>query len=191
MLFLFKKNIKSDSSDETLMLLILKGNKLAFELLYERYFDKMVWYAFGFLKDIPKAEDIVQEVFIKIIQSPEKFDVNKKFSTWIYTVTANRCRNQLRDERKQQVPISEALSSDWAVAPQSQFDANYLRQILDEKFENLSEKEQQIFTLRFSQQLSIREIAAIMNIPEGSVKSGIFYLLKKYTHIFNYYNYET
>lgn len=173
------------------MLLILKGNKLAFELLYERYFDKMVWYAFGFLKDIPKAEDIVQEVFIKIIQSPEKFDVNKKFSTWIYTVTANRCRNQLRDERKQQVPISEALSSDWAVAPQSQFDANYLRQILDEKFENLSEKEQQIFTLRFSQQLSIREIAAIMNIPEGSVKSGIFYLLKKYTHIFNYYNYET
>ncbi len=191
MLFLFKKNIKSDSSDETLMLLILKGNKLAFELLYERYFDKMVWYAFGFLKDIPKAEDIVQEVFIKIIQSPEKFDVNKKFSTWIYTVTANRCRNQLRDERKQQVPISEAVSSDWAVAPQSQFDVNYLRQILDEKFENLSEKEQQIFTLRFSQQLSIREIAAIMNIPEGSVKSGIFYLLKKYTHIFNYYNYET
>ncbi|MBK7692691.1 MAG: RNA polymerase sigma factor [Bacteroidetes bacterium] len=190
-MFLFKKNIDSDSSDETLMRLLLKGNKLAFELLYERYFDKMVWYAFGYLNDIPKAEDIVQEVFIKIIQAPEKFDVNKKFSTWIYTITGNRCKNQLRDERNQQLPLTEAIGSNWSVAPQSHVDVNYLRQILDEKFESLSEKEQQIFTLRFSQQLSIREIAAIMNIPEGSVKSGIFYLLKKYTHIFNYYNYET
>ena len=97
----------------------------------------------------------------------------------------------MRDERNQQLPLTEAIGSNCSVAPQSHVDVNYLRQILDEKFESLSEKEQQIFTLRFSQQLSIREIAAIMNIPEGSVKSGIFYLLKKYTHIFNYYNYET
>jgi RNA polymerase sigma-70 factor (ECF subfamily) len=191
-LFLFKKNIRKDSSDEALMALVLKGNKIAFELLYERYFSKMVWYANSFLNDIQSAEDAVQEVFIKIIQAPEKFDINRTFSTWIYHVTANLCKNKLRQQKLRSQTVREQLndSTTQTVQPNHEADMAYLQQILKDKFESLSEKERQIFTLRFEQQLPVKEIAAILEIPEGSVKSGIYYLLKKYAHILNYYQYE-
>ncbi len=171
---------------------ILKGNKIAFELLYERYFSKMVWYAGRFLSDSQSAEDIVQEVFIKIIRDPEKFDTTKIFSTWIYTVTANLCKNKLRDEKIRNRSVKDHLGSaaEQTVEINHQADITYLRQILNEKFDALSDKEKDLFVLRFEQQLSIREIAEILSIPEGSVKSGIYYLLKKYAHILNYYQYE-
>lgn len=174
------------------MALLLKGNKIAFELLYERYFNKMVWYANSFLNDIPSAEDAVQEVFIKIIQAPEKFDINRTFSTWIYHVTANLCKNKLRQEKLRSQTVRDQLNdaSTQTVQLNHEADMAYLQQILKDKFESLSEKERQIFTLRFEQQLPVKEIAALLEIPEGSVKSGIYYLLKKYAHILNYYHYE-
>ena len=174
------------------MALVLKGNKIAFELLYERYFNKMVWYANSFLDDIPSAEDAVQEVFIKIIQAPEKFDINRTFSTWIYHVTANHCKNRLRQERLRSETVRDQFNdtSLQTVQLNHQADMAYLQQILKDKFESLSEKERQIFTLRFEQQLPLKEIATILEIPEGSVKSGLYYLLKKYAHILNYYHYE-
>jgi DNA-directed RNA polymerase specialized sigma24 family protein len=67
---------------------------------------------------------------------------------------------------------------------------NFLQKQLEDIFISLSEKEKNIFTLRFEQKLSIKEIAIILNMPEGSIKSGIFYLLKKYSHILNHYLYE-
>lgn len=174
------------------MSLQLKGNKLAFELLYERYFQKLVWYANQLVNNPEAAEDIVQEVFIKIIETPEKFDLNRTFSTWIYTITTNLSRNYNRNQKfrkdfsKQHIDDPEMRSS----RLHHTLDAKLLTEQLKDIFSQLNEKEKSIYLLRFEQQLSIREIATIMNIPEGSVKSGIFYLLKKYSPLINYYSYE-
>ena len=84
-MFGFRKHISVETTDEDLVKAMLKGQKMAFELLYARYFDKLVWYANGFVQDPFEAQDIVQEVFITLIESPEKFDTNRTFSTWIYT----------------------------------------------------------------------------------------------------------
>lgn len=174
------------------MSLVLKGNKLAFELLYERYFQKLVWYTNQMVNQLDVAEDIVQEVFIKIIETPEKFDLNRTFSTWIYTITTNLARNYLRNHKfrkdftKHHVDDPETRS----IRLHHTIDSNILKSQLEETFAQLNEKEKSIFTLRFEQQLGIREISEIMQIPEGSVKSGIFYLLKKYAHLINYYSYE-
>ena len=83
------------------------------------------------------------------------------------------------------------LADDYtAIDPQHQADMNYLQQLLQTQFDALSEKEKTIFTLRFENQLPIKDIAEQMNIPEGSVKSGLYYLLKKYAPILNFYHYE-
>ena len=60
-------NITPSTGDEQLMQMLCGGNRKAFELLYDRYFDKLVWFAFGFVNDRQKAEDVVQEVFLKVI----------------------------------------------------------------------------------------------------------------------------
>src|SRR4051812_47301468 len=92
--------------DEQLMQLICKGGRGAFETLYDRYFNKLVWFAQGFTDDVQQAEDLVQDVFIKVIERPEKFDATKKFSTWIYVVTSNLCKQNIRN-RKNRLRIIE------------------------------------------------------------------------------------
>jgi len=168
-------------SDEHLMQLMAKGERWAFELLYERYFDKLVWFARGFLEDEQKAEDVVQEVFIRIIESPGKFDSEKRWSTWIYTTTGNACKNILRNEQNRHRILQEKIAPVYAeeVGIQDQTDHNILKASIRMACKELNEKEKNIFTLRFEHDLSIKEIAAIAGMPEGSVKSTIYYLLRK------------
>jgi RNA polymerase sigma-70 factor, ECF subfamily len=168
-------------SDEELMRLLCNGERSALEELYDRYFAKLCWFASRFLPDTHRAEDAVQEVFIKLIEKPALFDDGRKFSTWIYAVTGNQCRNELRNEdnrlrllKQNTVPFLEKSES-----MNHRMDYNLLQKKIDQAYEDLNEKEKQIYVLRFEQELSIREVAAIVAIPEGSVKSGIFNLLKK------------
>lgn len=179
-------------SDEVLMEQVSKGTRSAFETLYDRYFDKLVWFARGFLNDEQQAEDLVQDVFIIIIEAPGKFDSRRRFSTWVYTVVSNRCRQQLRNQKNRQrildekVGPSEPQSAHHAANP----DGSFLKERIRVLFETLSDKEQTIYRLRFEQELSIREIALAIGIPEGSVKSGIFYLLKKFANHLKEFDHE-
>src|SRR5688572_22122199 len=81
------------------MLQVRTGNRVAFEILYDRYFDRLVWFAQRFIEDVQKSEDAVQEVFVKIIEKPQLYDSTKRFSTWLFTVTANVCRDIIRNEK--------------------------------------------------------------------------------------------
>ncbi|MCE3228884.1 MAG: hypothetical protein K0S32_3435 [Bacteroidetes bacterium] len=158
-----------------------KGDKKAFEGLYHRYFDKLVRFAYGFMNDTQRSEDIVQEVFVKIIEKPQLFDVTRKFSTWVYIVTGNECKQQLMKEQNRLRLIKENVAPKMAKSSHMHHtsDHNRLKEKLNTIYEALTEKQKQIYTLRFEQELSIREIGAIVGSPEGSVKSGIYYLLKK------------
>lgn len=183
-MFRLKKINKVSSSDEELMLSLGDGDRQAFDTLYDRYFDKLVWFARGFVEETNKAEDLVQDVFIKIIENPDLFDRSKKFSTWIYVVTSNRCKQVIRDEKNRLrilqenvFPYTEKTSHTLGFS-----DLNLLKEKIQTVYTTLSEKEKNIYTLRFEQELSIKEIAGILELPEGSIKSGIYYLLKKLAH---------
>lgn len=177
------------SSDEQLMLLVGKGNRKAFELLYERYFDKLAWFARTFLNNEQLAEDTVQEIFMKIITNPSHFDIEKRFSTWVYTSVGNSCKNLLRNQKNQERLHNENFHvAAFENAPND--DKLFLRKHIESILLQLSEKEQRIFKLRFEQDLAIKEIAEILAIPEGSVKSGIYYLLKKMAIQLKEFRYE-
>ncbi|PBQ34159.1 hypothetical protein CNR22_21095 [Sphingobacteriaceae bacterium] len=183
-MFKFNKHDKVNSSDEELMLQLTDGDRQAFETLYDRYFNKLVWFAKGFVDETNRAEDLVQDVFIKVIENPDLFDQSKKFSTWIYVVTSNRCKQVLRDEKNRLRILQENVFP--YVEKTSRFmgfsDFNLLKEKIQKVYINFTEKEKNIYTLRFEQELSIKEIAEILELPEGSIKSGIYYLLKKLAH---------
>jgi RNA polymerase sigma-70 factor (ECF subfamily) len=166
--------------DEDLMQRSSTGDRLAFEALYDRYFSRLVWFARQYLKDRQKAEDVVQDVFIRIIQKPEAFDPARKFSTWVYTVTANACKNILRDElRRAELLQQQGAGRPVHEEPEPGYDTAFYKKKMAALITTFTEKEKIIFSLRFEQELPVKEIAQIAGIPEGSVKSGIFYLLKK------------
>lgn len=191
-MFGFKKHINAETSDQDLMKAMLKGQKMAFELLYARYFDKLVWYANGFVQDPFEAQDIVQEVFIQLIESPEKYDTDRIFSTWIYTVTANKAKNKIRTQKAKQdfIKTHHYLNENALAHLHHEVDMQELLQHLNQIYNGLTEKEKQVFVLRFDSKKSIKDIATAMAIPEGSVKSCIYYMLKKYNGLLKQYNYE-
>lgn len=169
-------------SDELLMKqLITDKDKLAFTELYHRYAQKLERYCLRLLKADANAADIVHEVFVKIVESPKAFDTNQKFSTWIYTIATNLCLNSIRNNQNRERLLELHYEQNELITSFHQIDANSLKANINDVFKELNEKEQKIFVLRFEHQIPLKEIASILQIPEGSVKSCIFYLLKKLT----------
>lgn len=171
-------------SDESLMIEVIQGNSKAFAEIYDRYSRLMINYFYKMLwQDREKAEDFMQELFTKIIHKPELFNPDKAFKTWIYSIANNMCKNEYR---KQEVRKGTSNSlheniavADNAVLPDQAHDRNVFNDRLKEELNTLSENHRITFILRFKQDLSIKEIAEIMDSNEGTVKSRIFYAIKK------------
>lgn len=129
-----------------------------------------------------RARDLMHDIFVQLIEKPQQFDSSKKFSTWIYTLAKNLCFNDLRNSGNRSRLREDAAKQIETVEEPTinkELDKALFNQEIQQILNTLTEKEQTILTLRFQQELPIKEIAEIMQCPEGSVKSGIYYLLRK------------
>lgn len=162
---------------------VAQGDRRAFDTLYGRYnaalmryFHRMLW------RDREKAEDFVQDLFMKIIKQPTAFDTGRKFSTWMYSVAHNMCKNEYRkmEIRKpaEFESVSGILASDQVEAGK-RIDRKAFMNSLGTELEKLDEGQRTVFILRFEENLSIKEISDILDISEGTVKSRLFYTLRK------------
>lgn len=176
---LFKHSLQL-LSDEELMAKILKNsNEKAFEVLYERYHQKLIWFSKRLVGDEQQAEDIVHDTFIKIIDHVETFDTRYKFSTWVYAIVKNASLSAIRKESNRQALLLENYQAPNNAQVVINIDNKLLQSRIQQLYDSLTEKEQLLFILRFELTLSLNEIADIAQIPLGSVKSCLFYLLKK------------
>ncbi len=179
---LFRVSYK-DYTDEILMQKIASGDKRAFDDLYKRYATPLLNYFFRMLwKDREKAEDFVHDLFAKIVQKPDSFDTSRTFKTWIYSVANNMCKNEYK---KQEVRsgTKNGLEEYETIADSNENALNQAHQTLfgeefQVKLNELDEKHREAFVYRHIEGLSIKEIAEILNISEGTIKSRIFYATK-------------
>jgi len=172
-----------NSADEELMLLIGNNDTKAFEELYKRYSNKIHYYFFRMLGyDKEKANDFTQDIFLKVIEKNSSYKSNLKFSTWLYSLATNMCRN---DYKHSEVKLKhdEEYKYTTETVCHSRFDNVYDNKIFKENLEKelneLETNHKTTFVLRFHEELSIKEIAEIMDCSEGTVKSRIFYTLQK------------
>jgi len=183
MRLLTKDHITTETTDEELMEAISNGNQKAFGILYDRwsrimlnYFYKMLW------QDREKAEDFMQDLFTKIIHKPYLFNTSRSFKTWVYSVANNMCKNEYRKQEVRKGTsnnLNEEISIAGTESPDKQHDMNQFNDRLKEELNELSDNHRKVFIMRFKQNLSIKEIAEIMQTSEGTIKSRIFYTLKK------------
>lgn len=170
-------------SDEELMISISKGDKRAFDELYQRYSKPLINFFFRLMwKDREKAEDFMHDLFAKIICKPDSFDPTRSFKTWMYSVANNMVKNEYK---KQEVRknTSNGLDNTYAV---SDVNANVVGEVQDVQFRNefevslaaLDEKHSEAFKLRHIEGLSIKEIAEMLSLSDGTVKSRLFYATK-------------
>jgi RNA polymerase sigma-70 factor (ECF subfamily) len=160
-------------ADEAIIQLVQAGQgQEAFERLVPAYRRRVFGLAFSILRDRTAAEDLAQEVFVKLWQALPRYDGRAQLSTWIYAITRNAAVSALRARRR---PLSmsdagvqaevEAVSAAPAEEPG---DANLRRQV-----EALPEKQRQAVTLYYMDERPVDEVAEMMGLPANTVKTHL------------------
>jgi RNA polymerase sigma-70 factor (ECF subfamily) len=180
-------------SDEALMRSISDGKEDAFNEIYKRYAKKMLFFFYSKLyKNEEKANDFLQDLFLKIIAHPKKFDASKNFSTWIYSLANNMCKNEYRKNEVRKLLNTEMdsaiVSENESSGYLDQQDVALFNKELHHQLDNLEESKRTTFILRYQQHFSLKEISEIMECSEGTVKSRLFYALKKLAEKLNIFN---
>lgn len=172
-----------DETDEHLMRYVRRGDERAFEVLYHRYSTRMLNYFFRMLgRDEEKAQDFLQELFTKVIEKAHLYQPERPFTTWLYTLASNMCKNEYRrlSVRRIMTTTDEFEHvADREPEMEWQLDQQAFSEQLTEVLAALSPAHREAFMLRYQQGLSIKEISQVANCAEGTVKSRIFYALRK------------
>jgi RNA polymerase sigma-70 factor, ECF subfamily len=174
-----------DMSDNELVAAHLEGNPVAFSELYNRYHMRLVHFIARKTGDRDRAEDLVQEAFIRVTRHLHRFDQRKKFSTWIYTICSNLSKNELRNRSRSPLVLFQKLTTHWdqdhrplqfedlRARPDDQYRKRYLEEIVEQTVEELPAHHQLVFRLRELEGKSYEEIAEITGVNLGTVKSRL------------------
>jgi RNA polymerase sigma-70 factor (ECF subfamily) len=154
------------------------GDGEAFGVLVERYKGKVFSLAYGFTQDRAGADDLAQEVFIKVYLSLTKFQSRSEFGTWLYRVAVNHIKDFLRKNRKRlmEIPLQEAGDRVLASAdlgPEEERLQEGQREIVRAALARLPEKYRVILTLRDIDGLSYEDISGILKLSPGTVDSRL------------------
>ncbi len=180
-------------SDEQAVLAVARRTpqaQAAYTEIYQRYYDPLVFHAYGILKNTQEAEDIVSEVLgekfnancAKLAQSADSGDL--KLQAWFYRVTKNLCFNVMRDRKRRNGILSTAkqredtalyalLSSNYGTNPTQDIYNRQLREKVGDAIAELSEPHQEILQLRYAEYMSYAEIAKTLDIKVGTVMSRL------------------
>jgi RNA polymerase sigma-70 factor (ECF subfamily) len=161
-------------------------DEAAFRELVEAYRDRVFNMTFRMLGNREEAEDVSQEVFITVFKSIDSFRGDAKFSTWLYRVTANHCKNRIKylsrrhdrskaefDESIERNPAAGSVAPASMGRPDHQVEGADLEQLIQRLIAELDDDHRILIVLRDVEELSYEEIGQITELPEGTVKSRL------------------
>ena len=163
----------------------LDGEERAFEELVDRYQGRLLNFVYRTIGDRDRAEDLVQEAFIRVYRHIGRFDRSKKFSTWIYTIASNLAKNELRNRSRNPLVLFQTMASrfedeerplqfeDPESRPDDQFRKRYLQDVVEQTVSRLPVHHREVFVLRELEGKSYEEIAEITGANLGTVKSRL------------------
>ena len=187
-MILFPTETRQPSADLTDYMLAehsLAGDELAFETLVKRYSRPIFTFVCRFLNDSDAASDVLQHVFTKLYLSLPTLSTGKPLRPWLFRVARNRCLDELR--RKRGIPFSEfqvtgeeeelsplELIPDSGPLPEEIAEQHHIQAMLQAAIATLQPTFRAVVLLRYSQQMSFREIASVLQMPEATVKTYFY-----------------
>jgi len=175
-------------SDEKLMRLYSSSRRPEiFSKIYKRNFKSLLKYLLWLCGDSEAAKDITQNIFIKIYNKPHLFDASKNFKVWLFSIAKNDWKNYIRRQSNQSKLMTEVKNINMpSIKIDEQFFSEDKFRKVKSAIDLLSESHKEAIILKYSNNLTIKEIAGILNCSEGTVKSRLFYALKKLKKEINY-----
>ena len=167
-----------------------KGNPSAFTQLVRAYEERAIRIAYSFVGNFEDARDIAQEGFVKAYGSLKHFKGDSKFSTWLYRILANLCKDFLRKKKVRRhtgvqvsnegdgpTPIDKAESKEGS--PRQHLKDQELEGAIRSACEALPEQQKNVFILRYLDGLSLEEIAQALKLSTGAVKAHLWQACQK------------
>ncbi|HSK20362.1 MAG TPA: sigma-70 family RNA polymerase sigma factor, partial [Longimicrobiales bacterium] len=163
----------------------LGGEKRAFNELVSRYHVRLLNFIHRTIGDRERAEDLVQETFVRVYRHLHRFDQSKKFSTWAYTIAGNLAKNELRNRSRNPLVLFQTIKKNWdadhrplewednTYRPDDLYRKRHLKEMVDHAVAQLPEHHRLVFVLREMEGKTYEEISDITGVNLGTVKSRL------------------
>ncbi|HEX3771622.1 MAG TPA: RNA polymerase sigma factor [Polyangiaceae bacterium] len=184
---------RSEASDEALMARFQSGDRSAFNALVRRHQTPLYNFAARLLRNQGAAEEVVQDAFVRVVLNAAEFRHAAKFTTWLYTIARNLCIDASRKRALRNHPsLDESRRDDDGDGPtlgertadgranvERAAVAVEIRERLTAAVDDLPDEQREVFLLREVSNVPFRDIAAIVGVPENTVKSRMRYALER------------
>ncbi|MEK4145673.1 RNA polymerase sigma factor SigW [Robertmurraya sp. FSL W8-0741] len=162
---------------------VLKGDQNAYAEIVEIYKDKVFQLCFRMLGNRHEAEDMAQEAFIRAYVNIASFNIDLKFSTWLYRIATNLCIDRIRKKKPDFYLDAEVSGTDGltmysqvpsdSALPEEEVESIELHETIQREIAKLPEKYRSVIVLKYIEELSLNEISKILDMPLGTVKTRI------------------
>ena len=184
-----------EQSDQTLIRKIIKRDAAAFETLFARHSASVRQHILSIVRTESAAEDLVQEVFLRVWMRAEQWNGQGEFKGWLFRIATNLALNHLRTvRRRRQEPLEpppdefddedERLPDpDWMIdtsshGPEVMVEQAERSQLLWQLIDGLPQEKREVLHLIYQKEMALREVAIELGIPEGTVKSRLHYSIR-------------
>ncbi len=161
-----------EADDYTLITKVKEGNEIAFNQIFNKYRSAVYSICYRFVRNTADAEDLTQEIFMKVYRKANTYNRKAKFSTWLYRVTVNHCLSFKRRERN--LPYTQLIKDEINFVGRIE-----LKKSIDQALLQLPKQQRMVFILRHFRQLSFNEIGEIMKISTGAAKAHHHFAIMK------------
>jgi len=173
-------------SDATVMLRAKAGDQAAFEFLVQKYRRAMVSFMYRMARNAAAAEDLAQEVFLRVYRSRESYEASAKFTTWLYRIATNLAVNHARDTRHERPEVQVSLDEpdedtgttievpDGTLNAEQSMVRRERMMAIREKVEALPEQQKLAVIMHKYQQMDYKQIAEVLKKSESATKSLLF-----------------
>jgi RNA polymerase sigma-70 factor (ECF subfamily) len=169
-----------EASDEILIGRIAGGDRLAMQALYARHHVKVFRFVLRLVRNEASAQDLISEVFLDVWRQAARFEGRSAVSTWILAIARFKALSSVRRRKEAQLDEEEAEAiEDEADTPEVTLQKKDTGEVLRQCLAKLSPDHREIIDLVYYHEKSVEEVAEIVDIPENTVKTRMFYARKK------------
>ncbi len=165
------------------------SRKEAFGLLLQKYQQKIYWHIRRMVLNHDDADDLVQEVFIKVWKNLDRFRQDAQLYSWLYRIASNECLQFLQKQKKRNTTSFDELKTEQAdtFGATDGFNGDQIQMKLYRAIETLPEKQKLVFQMKYFEELKYEEISAVLGTSVGALKASFHLAAKKIeAHIINH-----
>lgn len=168
-------NLKTDHTDDILVALLQKSDEQAFKLLFEKYGIRLYQFSLKFLKDKEDAEDVLNEVFLKIWENRQSLKTNLSFHSYLFTIAYNNIRQRFIKKSREEKYIRIFTENHLAAFSQNEDQLDYYSFVkkVNEIIDLLPPRRKEIFMLNYKEELKNEKIAEMLGLSENFVRKQL------------------